>query len=234
MIKFLLIDDDKEFLNQLEKMVRAQSQLLKYECCIDAVDDIKNIEDKRYDFVFLDIDFGNSENGFVIANKIKNKNKDIKIIFATSHEHLMHDSLVIQPFYFIRKKNINNDIAIAFSLIKEYFSKKEVFIYKDNGRTKSIYVDDIVYIKTSDHVTSVYMLDHQEHVFYKTLNKLEESINCNHICRIHKKYSIHMKNIMYVEGGSIRMINGEMLSIGRTYKRKFLEKYKKYVSREDC
>lgn len=229
MINFLLVDNDINFLEKLECMIRVQCKTLSIEYEITTSLNGKNVNYTIFDFIFLDIDLNENENGISIAKKVRKRNRNSKIIFITSHEHLMHDTLRVQPFYFIRKNNINEDMAVAFLLIKEYYRRKEVYSFNYNGRQIKINVDDILYIETTDHVTTLFAKDNQKFYFYKTLQQVEESINSNHLCRIQKKYSVNMKNIMLIKGNDVEMMNGTILNLGRTYKKRFLEIYNKYI-----
>lgn len=229
MIRFLLVDNDVTFLEKLECMISNQCKTLSIEYEISISLNGEGVDFTIIDFVFLDIDLNEDENGISIAKRVRKRNKNCKIIFITSHEHLMHDTLRVQPFYFVRKKDINEDMAVAFLLIKEYYRHKEIYSFNYNGRQKNINVDDILYLETTDHVTTLYTKDDQKFYFYKTLQQIEESINSNDLCRIQKKYCVNMKNIMLIDGNNVEMVNGTILSIGRAYKNRFLDVYNKYI-----
>lgn len=230
-MKISIIDDDLIFANTLKKLMIpfCRQTFTSYE--INTYNEISNINDIQSHLVFLDIDL-KKNSGIELAKKIKSQYKETMIIFITSHNHLVYDALTIQPFYFIRKNNLSDDLTIAFSLIKSTLKSRASYEYIDNGIKKVIYLDDITYIDIDDHLTTVHTVSNINHSFYKPLKVLVSELNYNYLCQIHKKYYINIKRDLLIKGNSIIFNNGFKLTFGRKYKNNFLNIYQHYHKKE--
>ena len=69
------------------------------------------------ELVFLDIDMG-AINGIDVAKKLRQLPNCPLIVFVSNIEALIHNSLEVQPLYFIRKSHLDLDIKSAISLLQ--------------------------------------------------------------------------------------------------------------------
>ena len=70
---------------------------------------------------------------------------------------MIFDSLIVQPFYFIRKDNFDRDMKIACTLIQKYINKNHKIITFDfNGKKTAIQLSDIIYLESFLHEITIH------------------------------------------------------------------------------
>lgn len=166
------------------------------------------IEEKEYDFIFIDIDMPKM-NGFELAKKIYAINKNEKIIFMSeSFDHIL-DGYLYRPYGFILKNNLlalnlrknvekmleildKENIYMTLVSLEGYqkISYKSIFYCHLDGRTVSIYTPSGTYTKS----VSMYILAQelsQLGDFFR-INK-SEVVNLNYVKEI-KDQKVIMKN----------------------------------------
>ena len=130
-----IVDDDQVFAKKIESMVYDGFKDIFLDYSIDCI--TSHFEDRYFekgDIFFLDIDL-KEKNGIKIAEKIRENNSNAIIIFVSAMNDMIFDSLIVQPFYFIRKDNFDRDMKIACTLIQKYINKNHKIITFDfNGK----------------------------------------------------------------------------------------------------
>lgn len=218
-MKIAIIDDDLEFLNYFQKKVKAYSKKIFDDVDIDKYSDVNSINFKDYRIYFLDIDLIHY-NGIEVAKMIKENNKYANIIFITSRNDLVFSAISVQPFYFIRKNNLDRDISVAFTLLKNHYIEKDIYKLKYNSENIDILIDDIIYLETNDHLTTIYTTTKQYHV-YKTLKDTLSEINSKYLIQISRKNSVNMMHIINTRKNIVMLDNDIEIKIGNTYKKIF-------------
>ena len=143
MVVFAVCDDDiaftKVLYNNLNNiLISAPStieyKVLQYTSSKQLLDDISI---HPINILLLDIDIPNI-NGFQIAEILQKKSPDTIIIFVSAYDNLVYDSFQFNPFCFLRKNHLKNELmptiqkvlniffennnTILFKNIKSYFS----------------------------------------------------------------------------------------------------------------
>ena len=226
-MKIVVIDNDNIFLNRFIKIIEPMCSSLFNLYEIQGYNAYSRIEMKDCDLVFLDIDL-DDDNGIDIAKKIRMNNKKTKIIFVTSKNHLVYNALTVQPFYFIRKNQLESDLSTAFLLLKDVSEDRNIYTFQYNGIEKVIYTDEIAYIDINDHLCSIHMTNKQEYHFYKSLSQIVKEINDASLCQIHKKYYINLKYVKLIKGNIVKLLSNDEFVIGRKYKEQLLKTYREF------
>ncbi len=215
-MNIILIDDDVNFLEILKVKLGAYAKLLIDNFNIDISMDISILNNKMYSIYFLDIDL-NDKNGINIAKKIKYTNHNAIIIFVTAKNDLIYNAITIQPFYFIRKSHLDDDLKIAFSLLKAHFNKKEYYSFKYDSDNIKVYIDDIIYFETEDHLTSLYTTFKHYHI-YKPLKTLLNEINSPFIVQANRKQCFNLSHVSEKKKNYLILDNNITIKIGNKYK----------------
>lgn len=113
-----ICDDDSKITSRLESGIRAIFKNLKDGVDVsvflngaDLIDTIKK-EKIHYDILLLDVDMPNIS-GLEVAKILRETNEDIIIIFISSYEKYVFDSFEYNPFRYIRKNRIKEELSIA-------------------------------------------------------------------------------------------------------------------------
>ncbi|MFR1688166.1 MAG: LytR/AlgR family response regulator transcription factor [Massilimicrobiota timonensis] len=227
----VLIDDDSNFLGYFKTKIIRNARLIFDDIRVDTSTNFSILNKKRYSIYFLDIDLIN-ENGIKVAKSIKSINRHALIIFVTSKNNLVYDALSIQPFYFIRKSELDNDLATAFILLKDFFIQKKYYSFKYDNQDIRLCIDNIRYCETNDHLTTIYTQSKQFHI-YKSLKLILSEIDDDHIVQVNKKQCVNIINVVNNDKNKIMMDDGTLIKIGNKYKNEFYHRLDKYINSND-
>ena len=233
MFRIVICEDDlsqrellKGFLYKVFEEIQEDLDLIEFESGEEAL--LEEVILKGIDIFFLDIDL-KEKNGIKIAEEIRENNSNAIIIFVSAMNDMIFDSLIVQPFYFIRKDNFDRDMKIACTLIQKYINKNHKIITFDfNGKKTAIQLSDIIYLESFLHEITI----HTSSNFYKyssTFNKMMSLINSTNIVRIHKSYAVNLFWVKEIYKEKLLLRNGVTLKIGKKYQQDVLASYKEYL-----
>ena len=181
-----------------------------------------------YDVVFLDIDMPEIS-GFDIAEKISGK---ALIIFVTTHDELVYSSLKFQPFRFIRKTHLDNELsetlsAVIVCIAKRSAERKIEFQTKD--RKVYLLADEIEYIEVYGHWLRVVVNKGEPIECYGSLSDLEKQLQPVGFVRTYKSYLVNIKYVYSLEKTKIVMDNKTEIPLSRYKASEVKEKFKEYL-----
>ena len=227
MIKFAMIEDDKNLLNDLYKIL--ESIFMKYDFDAEIVfystdvNELLNyIKNCKVDVLFLDIDLKSNLSGLEIAELVRSSNKDCYIIFETAHLEYGLIAYKYKTFDFICKpvtlQRVEECVLRLFDDISG-LTKKFVRI---NNKNTIIAESDIKYIK-KDGMKLIFHTENREYEIYSSFLKIQDSLPSNFV-RCHKSFIVNIDNVTKVESNkNIVYFNDSSCDIGPKYKNKFLE-----------
>lgn len=229
-MNFLIVDDTLEHAQHLKKDLTNFFEEKCDKLHIHIVHkDFQNIDlSKPFDFVFLDIDLPEL-NGFMLAKKIKAIDPKTNIVFVSAKSNLVHESLFIQPFFFIRKSDYSKDIQTFFNLIHQQTYEDRVISLNYNYNKSLVVVKNIIYLEVKKHVLYVYT---KNGTLYdnRSLKDFLNELNNSDFVQIHKSFAINFNYLIsYSASTGITLIDDINLNIGRSHKENFEEKYKEFL-----
>lgn len=230
-MNILIIDDNNEFIEKIKND-------LFYHLChfyekinfITSEKPLENIEEyENIDFAFFDIDLP-EKNGILFAKEFRDMYPKTIIVFISSHIHLVHNTLVVRPFYFIRKTTYKKDINTFFKLINDIVINKEAIDLYYNTERSRIFTDDIIYVEAQVHKLIIHTTNG---VFYDnhSLKEFLMILPTDTFIRIHKSFIINSNYLTKVSTNNLVLNNSISLNIGRFYKDDFEKFYKDFLIR---
>ena len=153
MIKVAICDDDIATTGKIEDMLCriAKRNFIPIETEVfwegehlsEAVESMDN-----FDVIFLDIEMGQAD-GITVARKIRETDKNVLIIYVTSHESYMQESFSVRPFRFLVKPVEEKQIAGCLEAAYEEISSADsYFRYSYQRLNCKIPVRDILYFES--------------------------------------------------------------------------------------
>lgn len=218
----LIFDDQLEFAELLKERLSAIMKSATQDVSITIVKDIQNYKQYITNTVltiFLDIQMPIS--GFDIAKEINNLN--IPIIFISNYETLVFDALLYQPFYFIRKKFLDEDLdKIRYWLIKK--AENQCYHLIENNINISLNIDDILYIRSNSNYIEFIT---RNHIYKerKTLQSLISDRKFKQFLMPARGYLVNYHNIAAVRKDLIILSNNEQINISRNRIKAFHNAY---------
>lgn len=222
MIRIAIVEDNLDENNKLS------SYLKKYALDNSLQFDIKqflsaepflNSED-NFDIVFMDIELPKMD-GMNASMQLRNKDKDIIIIFVTNMASFAIKGYEVDAMDFILKPIRYESLETKFKkAVDKIISKNEdILSLSINHSLKVFHLSDILYIEVLDHNLCVHTKD-ESYNTRGSLGKLEEELKEKNFFRCNNYCLVNLKAINEVEHDEI-IIGDTRLKISRARKKEF-------------
>ena len=237
MIRAAICDDDPTILDYLHEHIskefKRQGSDIRIDKFTSGKDFLNTHKAEPFDVVFLDIDMPEIS-GFDVAEEISESEYTL-IIFVTTHDELVFSSLKFQPFRFMRKTYLKNEIEETVKAINNKILKR-----KTNQRIKiqtgekEIYVfsNNIEYIEIYDHWLRVFTNENKTIECYGSLSKFEKILSPVGFIRPHKSFLVNYKYVSSFGKTQIVLDNGTEIPVSRYKASEVREKLKEYIRSE--
>lgn len=191
------------------------------------------VSDAGYDAVFLDIDMPRMS-GFDVAEQMNRKGKTF-IIFVTMHDELVYSSIRFQPFRFIRKSHLEEELPevlqdLYCAVCKRRAGRKFAFQTKEG--TVYLDVDSIPYIEIYGHWIHVRMEDGRKVECYGSLLKLEKELAPFAFIRTHKSFLVNCRYLYAIEKGQCVLDDGTKILLSRYRAEEVRARFRDYLRSE--
>ena len=230
-MNILIIEDDYDFACTLKEdilnFISAYVPRSEFHICNDNyIEECKRI---NCDIAFIDIQLNGKDLGVTLAKEISLNNEMTPIVFVTNRDNLMHDTFTVQPFYYIRKSNYQEDFLVFCSLYENSLkSNNYITLSYDHSKT-AVLISNICYAEIYDQ--SLYV--HTSQMVYRDTRSLKAFLkdlkNEQYFIQIHKSYAVHLKYVHAHNKGKVILLNGLEIKIGRGFVKNFEKKYREYL-----
>ena len=235
MMRIAICDDEAPTRTYLASLIRAQDrpcEVVEYASAGDCLAGHRGI-----DLLFLDIELNaTGPDGMGLARKIREQPAVTQpvIIFVTGYERYVFDAFDVGAFQYLLKPVDEEKFAQVFTRAAAQIGTAReksgrVLTLQSANISKSVPLDSICYIESSNHKVELHLKDG---VFacYAKIGELELELQ-DRFFRIHKGYLV---NLSYVDGYSkteVTLTNGERLLLSKYKYRDFVKAYLRFLKR---
>lgn len=229
MLEIAICDDEVLETSNIETMLEALANKVTVEISTDVfydgctlVDHIKR--GKRYDLIYLDIEMA-KQNGIDAARSIRKLDRNVLIIYVTSHESFVKEVFEVSAFRFISK-------PIDISIFEKYFidakneivGKPKYFQYHYNKISYRVSISDIMYFQSDKRVTYIVTKTGSEKC-YEKLNNIEKRLRESDIYfyRTHQSFLVNPKYVSIYSYDSMELLDGTTLTVSENRRKKVNE-----------
>ncbi len=175
-----------------------------------------------YDIILLDIKMPYM-NGLQTAQKIRESNENVVIVFITDMQQYAIHGYEVQATDFIVKPVKYSVFDLKFSRIVSVAEKRQghTVAVKTGKATKYLKVSDIFYVESQKHKL-IYHTASGDHETWGTMKEVCDSIRSFGFALCNSGYFV---NLRYVDelNGSYVIVNGDSLPISRMKRKSFLD-----------
>lgn len=219
MIKIAVVDDEQIMLEKICRIIDEQFIEEKMIRSFNNSMDFFNDADKfNFDLVFLDIDMPEM-NGFELAENLKLIKPSITIIFISSYENLVFKSFDYNPYRFVRKSQIENDISTAITSFHNNLKKNNNIYHIVTGNSAlNVLITDIIYFESLKHeiyvnlTTGKFKLK-RERDNEKSITSIANILTSKGFIRVHKSFLVNYIHIHSINNDSITLKNGDIIMV---------------------
>lgn len=231
MLNIAICDDDIPTTGRMEKMIQeiakrnfVDTDIEVFWSGISLVDAIT--EGNSFDIIYLDIEM-DKEDGISSAKRIRLYDKNVLIIYVTSHENHMKESFEVRPFRFLVKPVSVEQMEICFKAAHEDINREDFYFrYSYQRINHKIPIRDILYFESSKR--KVFIVTESE-IFelYGKLNEIENSLkNCKvSFLRVHQSFLVNYKHVKGQAYDHVIMDNGNQIAISEDRRKMNSEQY---------
>ena len=158
---------------------------------------------------------------FEDIRRIRNINREAFIVMILN-QPLGPETVIYQPFYYIFIRTIEKDIPF---ILTTYLSSLDYYYFQYDYKDISIPINHIIYIETHEHLSTIYTIENNYHL-YKPLKDILEEIDSKKIVQINKNTCINMRHITQINNLDI-YVDTRLFKLSYNYKKSFCEALKK-------
>lgn len=237
-INIAICDDSIEELetinSYIEKSLIELGLSFKISSFNEGQDLIEHINSSKevYDIIFLDI-YMKFSNGINIARKIREFDKECKIIFITSSTENVVDSYDVRAFYYILKPINKEKLGSVIRMAIEGLNKenKQVIIKNKKGIYRIAY-KDISYAESNARVVNLHLKSGGIISFYSKLEAFIQSLQDERFLKCHKSFVVNMDCIVKIENNNIFITDYITIPISSNNTSKIKEMYFNYLLKD--
>lgn len=229
MLRALLIDDEKNALSALRK-------LLEQFCpevhvigeAQTALDGLRLIRQQNPDIVFLDVEMPGGT-GFDLLEALDKKN--FSVIFTTAHEQYTIPAIRAGASDYLLKPVSLEELRAAIHRVsgkgKAGLATTEDFrvSVSNNKGTWFVPVTDIIYIEAEGRYSRFFLTGGVEYPVSKNLGELQSELAHMKFFRVHKSWLVNCRHVMRIassDGGFAILSNGKEIEISRRRRADFM------------
>lgn len=235
MIKIVICDNKQETINfissKLESIIKT---ITEYRCfkTTKTKDVIKLTKKVEIDLLLVEI--GMPEiNGFELVRQIKVQNKKMLVIFVTSVDLYVYESLKYSPFRFVRKSHIEElDEAILSAALLLKTRYETISIQMKKIGNINVKISDIIYFESQRNNVKM-VTKNKEYIYRTTLKAVERELEGKGFIRIHSGYLLNLKYIYLIGKTDVEVKFSGMkrrLPISRKKRSILMVEYKKILN----
>lgn len=230
MLDFVLCDDNLNVLKKLEKMLDSVFINKNFDAQIvcsttNPQELLDYIAEHKVHVIFLDIDLKSKMSGLDIANLIREKDKNVYIIFTTAHLEYGLMAYKYKTFDYLPKPVTVERLEDTVCRLFEDIAGDQIrFVRLDNNKT-IIKQDSILYIQ-KDGMKVIFRTDSRDYETYSSFRKILPQLPKQFV-QCHKSYIVNIEKISNIEANHniIYFMNrpNDKCYIGPKYKNQFME-----------
>ncbi len=229
--KVYVIDDNIEELDKLryELVKLDNSNLFEFHFFLKA--DYADMALVGYSIYLLDIDMPEID-GFLIADHIRNEiNSNAWIIFVSNHENLVFNSFLLNPFYFVRKRCMTNDLAFAFTkIISELKRSERFYLYKTREKTLKLPYQDIFYFEVLKNDIEIHCKNQLILKERKTLKQVIKEINDHSFIQPYPSIYLNLKHVSEFRQNEFILEDNSIVPISRNRMKMCKESFYRFLN----
>lgn len=239
MIRCLVIDDEPYARELLSEFIAKLPNVKLEGAYSSALGALPSLSKKNVDVIFLDIQMPDISG----IDFLKTLDKRPCVIFTTAFSEYALEGFeldvvdyLLKPFDFNRFLKAVNKLALRLEKSGPVYASEKPqgrpdFIFvKDGSKLVKVELKNILFIKGTREYVTIYTRD-KKIMSLQTLKNLETELPPEFI-RVHNSYIVFIPSVGTISKNELE-IEGEIIPIGITYKKNFLDRIRSYFPGKD-
>ena len=232
-LKIAICDDEETALAIIESAVRStlarEGAPAELTSCVSISELRRWMEVTVFDLLMLDIDMPQTS-GIAFGQELREQNSRTEIIYISSREDKVFDSLKVRPLGFVRKNHFLEDLPDAIGLFLSQRAERTLpdrLVLEQRDTVRLVELKDILYLEGARNCQMLHIAGEREPIaLRRPMSEMEDEWAPKGFIRIHKGYLVNCEHIQLIQEGQVRLSNGEVLPLSR---RKVLEAKQRFL-----
>lgn len=228
MIKIAICDDEKCFVDIVEKMLKTYAEkngkdfvIKKYTKPLHLMESLK----EEFQIFFLDIEMP-AMDGMELVDIIRRHDEKSIVLFVSSHSEFLGEGYKYDVQNFITKPitqvQINCEMNRALRKLNSY-EQKYIAVKNEKGYFK-LFLSDIEYIETVKRKVLFHLRNGSQEDGYFKMRDLEERLEKYYFVRCHNGIIVNVDCIESLHGLTVALYSGDTIYITRSRKQNLIRK----------
>jgi len=236
MIKIAICDDEIRIQNMLKGYIDRYSKEKSVSIDVVCFDEGKKLlESYSFDctIILLDIKL-DDENGIHIAQKIREIDPEVCIIFVTSFSQFAIKGYSVRAFGFLTKP-LEYDVfcrELSAALKVVSLNDRQCILVKDRSNRKLVNIDitKVIYFEVKEH--DLMIISKTENISIReSISRMEKLVSKYGFIRCHASFLINYRYVQNIDQFSVTMTNGDVIPISRNRKQLFMDEITTWIGR---
>lgn len=225
-MKISIVEDEAVWRNKIKAAVEKYCMDKNISAQVEAYDNGRDfMENADADLLFLDIELAEGEDGFQIAEKLRDSGSRCKICFLTSHTEMARYGYKVNAFRYIDKKYLE-EIEEALAFFFQTKIQERMISCKDTaGIQVRINLKELLLVETNGRKLRYLMLNGREHICEGRISEAAQSLSPFGFFYVQRSYIVNLKYIESVNSHEIMLCNGLKIAIGRAHSKEFKKEF---------
>lgn len=212
-MRVVIVEDELLIAEQLEDILTVN------DCSVigiaQTLEKASNLLHLTPDFVFLDIQLKNNENGIDFGNTLNQKGIPFIYITANTEVETLKEAVKTNPISYISKPFKSNDVIAALELIRLKHQIKPKITLKLANKDVDVFLDDILFCEAKGSYTEI-VTKQKRYTKRINLKDFLEHLESNFV-RVHRSFVVNKNQITYKTATSV-FFNTLEIPVSKLYK----------------
>ena len=188
-------------------------------------------EQNYYDVIFLDISM-RGQNGMELARKIREKEKDVILVFVTSDASYVFDGYEVGAYRYLMKPLDEEKLweILDYARTQKEVEEENYILVKKDSQSVRVNLKDIIYIEAQKHYVNLCM-ENKESINIKTaftelLQETQEKSDT--IFLTHRSYAVNIEKVVRIGRTECVLTDGSVVPVSRSFYKEVNEAFIKY------
>lgn len=229
-MRVAVLDDDEKMLPYYVEEIASAFQHLGQEAQVKSYPDAQSClqENEPLDIIFMDIKLP-QENGITVAEQLLERDPKLGVVFLSSYDSYVWESLRVRPIHFIRKEYFKDELGDAVRLCLSYYQSQHQQLVLNSGKqVHTFLLSDILYLEARGKYVVVHEQEREESV-RMSFRALEEQVKELPFVKIHRSYLVSAAAVVSFQTETVQLNNGEKLPLSKYRKEEAKKEYVQYL-----
>ncbi len=188
-------------------------------------------EQNAYDVIFLDISM-RGQNGMELARQIREKEKDVILVFVTSDASYVFDGYEVGAYRYLMKPVDEKKLweILDYARTQKEVEEENYILVKKDSQSVRVNLKDIIYIEAQKHYVNLCM-ENKESINIKTaftelLQETQEKSDT--IFLTHRSYAVNIEKVVRIGRTECVLSDSSVIPVSRSFYKEVNEAFIKY------